>query len=217
MNFGSQLYGDAAYHMQQGLEKQVKAVILKTGLGKYLKLKDLGHFPLLALIKNMAKLVRRILRQHSDNSVKGMYSLLETFEKCGKAFTMLKQNENEKIVWKDSLNIEVTKEEKLKLHKILLVNIPKTINSININKSQNYDMSDTIANIVVFTDIIGSSTRLLLYTFPHESIGRYPVMINDIRSVWLYEQHSKDLGQLLKQVKDVCLELETTYFRTNKK
>ena len=211
-------YGNAAYHMQQGLEKQVKAVVLKMGLSKYLRLKSLGHFQLPVIIKSMARLVHRILRQHPDNATGELYLLLNIFKKYGEAFTMIKKDENKKIVWKDSLDIELTKEEKCKLHEILPTpNIPKKVRVININKPQNHNMSDAVTDIVVFVDIIRSSTMLLLHVFPHESIGRYPMVINDVSSVWLYEQRSKDLEQLLKRVQSVCLELETIYFRINKK
>ena len=210
-------YGNAAYHMQQGFEKQVKAVVLKTGLSKYLRLKDLGHFQLPFIIKNMASLVHRILRQHPDSATGEFYSLLKIFKEYGEAFAMIKKDENKRIVWKDSLNVELTEEEKCKLSEILPApNIPKKIDVISANKSQNRGMSDIVADIVVFTDIIRSS-MLLLHTFPHESIGRYPVMINGVSSVWLYGQRSKDLEQLLKRTRSACLELENIYFETNTK
>ena len=195
-------YGNAAYHMQQALEKQVKSVIIKMGADKYLNLTNLGHYPLPSIINEAAKAFDVIFEQYSKNTfVISLCMMLKRFKQFGEFFKIFKKNEYKITLWKDSLNIKITENENNKFNKELNAFISQLNmgDFSNVVKPQNYDKTKIITAVAIM-EVIRLSTKLLLYTFPHESIGRYPIAINNISSVLLYNKHHKDLEQLLKQV-----------------
>lgn len=64
------------------------------------------------------------------------------------------------------------------------------------------EKSIIISNILVHIELI-------LSTYPHESIGRYPKMIDkEHSSTDLYTKRKDDLWELIQQVKTICIELE---------
>ena len=113
MLFQSENFGNSAYHLQQCMEKYVKAVILKYKL--YNNPKKLGHFPLRLLWKELRKIHSDALK-HSPNPriAKWQHQFLQIADPI-QAFYDLVLCDLKIIIWKWSLEIPISEEENTKI------------------------------------------------------------------------------------------------------
>ena len=66
---------------------------------------------------------------------------------------------------------------------------------------QNNGKSTEVLSLLVLVMFLGTHTDIMIDTFAHETIGRYPRMIGGKSSIRLYEERSDNLAQLSERVK----------------
>ncbi len=69
------------------------------------------------------------------------------------------------------------------------------------NVLQNEGKSTEELSLLIIAMFLGTHTDIMIDTFAHEAIGRYPCTIGGKNSISLYEAHSDNLKQLSKKVK----------------
>jgi len=107
-------YGNAAYLLQQSLEKYVKAYLFKFELFAD-DPKNLGHLPLKVLFKKLSEEIDKKIRQSNNPQTKIIFSLCSPLIKeTLNLFEKIKDSKNpiwRKAIWKDSLGLPITDEE----------------------------------------------------------------------------------------------------------
>lgn len=125
-------FGNAAYLLQQSLEKYLKAYLFKYEIFAD-DPKNLGHLPLKTLWNELAKNTERKIRHSNNAQTKLMFSkLLPVINEVVKLFENIKNPKNTILrhaLWKESLNLPLNEEEEALL-KQTKTNLERLIPSI---------------------------------------------------------------------------------------
>ena len=275
--FQNEDFGNSAYHLQQCIEKYVKAVILKHKL--YNNPQKLGHLPLRFLWKELRKIHGATLK-HSRNPrvAKWQHQFLQITDPI-QAFYDSVPHDLKIVIWKWSLEIPISEEEKTKiasekeklekirplciemgrdydyqfqelLQKIKQLpikkrrqfedfikfirqyfkfykledeslspqeiftiqtpsNIATTLEKFNkLNPRDKSGISKERLVLVLLVSWVFTFYDIILRTFTHESIGRYPITIDGESSNNLYKQHKDALLRLSTKVDVACKRLD---------
>ncbi len=206
-------YGNAAYHLQQAVEKHVKCILLAGGLMPKRK----THLPLsefldefvagMADFKSIAEKynvqifdlnTEESTTQFLDQSRIIMEALAE-----GKASFL-------SALWKNSLNIPlVDKQEEAVFQQCPIfrrhakLKITKMRGWVNETDKSNFDNDPVVKRLYYYKTPVELGPTIAA-TFPHAEVGRYPTDINTTRggrnSVELYEEHKKEFRELIDLV-----------------
>jgi len=110
--FKKKQYGNAAYHMQQALEKYLKAYFLKSSLIE--NVQKLGHLQYPEIINEAINIFQN-QKTKEDNSItiKLLDESIKHYSSIQEMFTKVQQSQDNRILfWKASLGIELTTKEK---------------------------------------------------------------------------------------------------------
>ncbi len=106
--------GNSAYMLQQSLEKFVKALVLKYNLSNKTP-NELSHLPLIGLWNELQNNIKtQIMKTNNQKSIAN-YALMEKSIKIIGEFFKKSTNTYKELIWKDSLEIELEKNEKNEL------------------------------------------------------------------------------------------------------
>ena len=275
--FQNEDFGNSAYHLQQCMEKYVKAVILKHKL--YNDPQKLRHLPLRLLWKELRKIHSATLK-HSCNPhvAKWQHQFLQITDPI-QAFYDSVPRDLKIIIWKWSLEIPISEEEKTKIasekeklekirplciemgrdydyqfqellqkikqspvkqrrrfedfirfirqyfkfqkledeslspQEIFTIQTPSNIATTleDFNKLNPRGKSGISKERLVLTLLVSwvfTFHDIILKTFTHESIGRYPITIDGESSSDLYKQHKGALLRLSAKVDVACKRLD---------
>lgn len=209
-------YGNAAYHLQQAVEKHTKAILLYGNLMKGGK----THLPLSKFIDDLLPAfhnLEQMAKSHRGTIVENITPDSKTSQFLTQGQVIIKKlAEKDKsfkmALWKNSLGVPLLKEEeevfrqcplfrkyyKFNLSKTLLFpgNTPDRDNFWK-HASSNQDMKK-----LYYYQPIVELGRMMAATFPHEDIGRYPTEIKITdgieNSTDLYKQHRDILKKLIE-------------------
>ena len=207
---------------QQAVEKHAKALILKCGIN--VTLDKLGHFVLRTMICELINQQERL----RCGIAKGKELSIEQVKANWKhGNNMLRRLEKEsalkEIVFKDSLGMNHNNEDRkiideLKAGFNVYVNpdIFYTLDKIRIAVSSkirrmrrrrtSFADSDE-AKCIAMEAIMVVSPRIV-YMFPHEAYGRYPIAVGDKRAAQIYGDRGEKLEKLIADARKDCGFLE---------
>jgi HEPN domain-containing protein len=211
--YGSGDYGNAAYHLQQAVEKHVKCILLAGGLmpkrKTHLSLSEfLEEFISgIADFKNIAEKYNvQIFDSHTHESTTQFLDqsriIIEALAE-GKASFL-------SALWKNSLNIPLVDRQEeavfqqcpiFRRHAKLKITILRGFESET--DRDNFDNDPQIKRLHYYKPIVELGPTIAA-THPHAEVGRYPTDINTTKgvknSVELYEERKGELRKLIDQV-----------------
>lgn len=206
----------AAYMTQQALEKHIKAVWIAGNMGQP---EDLGH-----------DIVKRLVREIKENSEEFEFSsntlskkdaeeLMESVEKI--IDRMRERPATKAEYWKHSLNIASDKvpeslekdgnkaSEFLEKNQKRGVSILVMCRKVEAKASGYGKMHGLVERAKIKTAVllsISACTELIINTFPHNTYGRYPTLVEPEKeiSTALYARQSDYVGKMLNEAEEVC-------------
>jgi HEPN domain-containing protein len=204
-------YGNAAYHLQQAVEKHTKAILLH---GKLMP-KRKTHLPLSEFLEEFVKGINdfetiaekyKIEVFDSETSRQRRTQFLDESRKIMGALAKGKTSFINAL-WKNSLGIPLLDRQEeavfqlcplfLKYYKL---KIDMVYGYENGTAKQNL-MNDPVIKRLDYYKPIVELGRMIAATFPHEDVGRYPTEIRTSKgvenSVDLYETHKGKLRKLI--------------------
>lgn len=146
--FEKEQYGNAAYHIQQALEKYLKAYFLKSKLIE--DTQKLGHLQYPEIINEAIIIFEsQKIKENNPFTITLLDGAIEHYSYIKNMFTKVKQKQEKRILfWKASLGIELTSKEKKMLQGISSGNEHSTSKFIQLLKDAvaKTDFLEIIAN-----------------------------------------------------------------------
>lgn len=209
-------YGNAAYHLQQAVEKYTKACLLYGNLLTGSK----THLPLSKFINELLPAFHsldKIVKSHSGIIVKEVTQESRESQFLVQSQVMIsklakKDQTCKKALWKNSLGIPLLiKEEEIFqqcpiFRKYYKVNLTKAMvfpgNTRASDNFWNQASTDPEMKKLYFYQPIAELGSMIAATFPHEDFGRYPTEIETTNGIEnsadLYRQHTEELKKLIE-------------------
>ena len=217
-------YGNAAYHLQQAVEKHTKAILLAgnllTGgkthlpLSKFIDELLLAFFSLEQIVKSHSG---RVVEDSGPTSRRSQFLvqsqvIIRKLAEKDKSFKM--------ALWKNSLGISLLRDEEEvfrqcpEFRKYNKINLKETLLFSGDTKDRdnfwNEASSNPNMNNLYFYQPIAEIGSIIAATFPHEEIGRYPTEIDTVNglenSVELYKKHKAELLKLIEKAEKYLAE-----------
>jgi HEPN domain-containing protein len=210
-------YGNAAYHLQQAVEKHIKCILLAGGL-----MPKRTHLPLSEFLEEFIKGIadfKNIAERHNvqvfdSDTRESTTQFLDQSRIIVEALAQDKPSFRNAL-WKNSLGIPLIDRQEeavfqqcpiFRRHAKLKITIIRGwLNDADIS---NFDNDPVIKRLKYYKTPVELGPTLAA-TFPHEDVGRYPTDIRTKKglknSVDLYEEHKKELGKLIELVEKTLL------------
>jgi HEPN domain len=210
-------YGNAAYHLQQAVEKHTKCILLAGGLMP----KHKTHLPLsefldefISGINDFENIAQKYNVQVFDLDTKeSTTQFLDQSRIIVKALTEGKGKASFlSALWKNSLGIPLVDDQEeavfqrcpiFRRHSKLKITILR--GWVNETDKSNFDNDPIIKRLYYYKTPVELGPTIAA-TLPHAEVGRYPTDINTTKgirnSVELYEEHKIELRELIDLVVD---------------
>lgn len=214
--FAQNDYGNAAYHLQQAVEKYAKGTLF---LGKIHPFPLYTHIPLEKIADQLLPAfdkVDKIAKKYKVSVDHGDLAKIQRqyMRQCKRMMKRLKNKKVKIAVWKNSLGIprSITEQRLLKPYHYF-----KDYHKFSLNRVVAFSKSDTEGDRffkrvnadpevkkLQYNKAVAELGRMMVATYPHEDIGRYPttIWINKRKqnSAELYKQYKDNLWQLIETV-----------------
>jgi HEPN domain-containing protein len=206
-------YGNAAYHLQQAVEKHTKCILMHGGVMPTQR----THLPLSEFLEefvigmvNFRHIAARYGVQIFDADTKeDTTQFLDQSRIIMEALAKRKASFRNAL-WKNSLNIPLVDRQEEDVFQQCPIFRRHTRRKITIFRGfysdtdrDNFDKDPQIQRLSHYKTPVELGPTIAA-TYPHEEVGRYPTDINTTtgikNSVDLYEEHKKELGELIKSV-----------------
>lgn len=222
-SFDNKDYGDSAFQMQQAIEKELKAAFaycyeIKTKDEARRRFMEISHD-----FKSLFDILYTVLNQESFNleslNLGITHQDIKKFERD--------MNKNKIVTWKYSLGIDTGKPEflipifdkiishtKIDSNNITRDNVNLQAEFSKINRSVKRMMQrnkEKLGKKKFFDYFFGLNFELILKLRPHESISRYPEVVDGKSTTEIYKERHKDLKKLLNQTSGAIDDLEFTF------
>jgi len=210
-------YGNAAYHAQQAVEKYCKAILFK---GSYFSDPIMSHIPMAKFAHELVPLFQKpfeIAKKHRMY-FGGPYEKkqAEYLHQCQKIMKILEQptHPTKIAIWKNSLGLPLEPNEER-----LFADFPHFLKCKWFNLEQTIAFTTDSEKASRFEEEakrdpelkkwsrlmpVAQLGRIIVATFPHEDIGRYPTEIDTggrkESSVELYKRQRQPLADLIDTV-----------------
>lgn len=211
----------SAYLAQQAVEKHSKALILKCGVG--CRPGRLGHFVLRGMIDELVKRQEKLECEIAEDMGWSIQHLKLNWEFLGGKLQELENKlKLKEMAFKESLQIEHNDAEQEIVNEYGAgFDVPPNQEAVGMLHTLRDAVSSRIrqvskggpfadpgeAKCVALAAIMAASVSIVSL-FPHETYGRYPIVVGGMRAAQVYHNRRKELGELIAQAEKDCEFLE---------